>query len=100
MMIIMVFNYRVAGKLNESNTWSVHNIVIICKGKKYWFSIAVVLRCCVSFNVDVKNSMTFSGPVEDMFGYTVQQYENEEGKWHQKSKQWKIEKPGLNEALM
>ncbi|GAB5567273.1 integrin alpha-1 isoform X1 [Prionailurus iriomotensis] len=36
---------------------------------------------CVSFNVDVKNSMTFSGPVEDMFGYTVQQYENEEGKW-------------------
>ncbi|KAM5264279.1 integrin alpha-1 [Ctenodactylus gundi] len=36
---------------------------------------------CVSFNVDVKNSMSFSGPVEDMFGYTVQQYENEEGKW-------------------
>uniref|UniRef100_A0A803YFY3 VWFA domain-containing protein n=1 Tax=Meleagris gallopavo TaxID=9103 RepID=A0A803YFY3_MELGA len=25
--------------------------------------------------------MTFSGPLEDMFGYTVQQYENEEGKW-------------------
>uniref|UniRef100_A0A2K5PFP9 Integrin alpha-1 n=1 Tax=Cebus imitator TaxID=2715852 RepID=A0A2K5PFP9_CEBIM len=41
----------------------------------------VVLGFCVSFNVDVKNSMTFSGPVEDMFGYTVQQYENEEGKW-------------------
>ncbi|XP_010642317.1 integrin alpha-1 isoform X1 [Fukomys damarensis] len=36
---------------------------------------------CVSFNVDVKNSMSFSGPVEDMFGYTVQQYANEEGKW-------------------
>ncbi|KAF6124902.1 integrin subunit alpha 1 [Phyllostomus discolor] len=35
----------------------------------------------MSFNVDVKNSMTFSGPVEDLFGYTVQQYENEEGKW-------------------
>uniref|UniRef100_A0A8C2PLS5 Integrin alpha-1 n=1 Tax=Capra hircus TaxID=9925 RepID=A0A8C2PLS5_CAPHI len=42
---------------------------------------AFVLGFCVSFNVDVKNSMTFSGPVEDMFGYTVQQYENEEGKW-------------------
>ncbi|XP_075397137.1 integrin alpha-1 isoform X2 [Tenrec ecaudatus] len=40
-----------------------------------------LLGFCVSFNVDVKNSMTFSGPVEDMFGYTVQQYENEEGKW-------------------
>uniref|UniRef100_A0A8C8BBK7 Integrin subunit alpha 1 n=1 Tax=Otus sunia TaxID=257818 RepID=A0A8C8BBK7_9STRI len=25
--------------------------------------------------------MTFSGSLEDMFGYTVQQYENEEGKW-------------------
>uniref|UniRef100_A0A8C6NED5 Uncharacterized protein n=1 Tax=Melopsittacus undulatus TaxID=13146 RepID=A0A8C6NED5_MELUD len=34
-----------------------------------------------SSNVDVKNAMTFSGPLEDMFGYTVQQYENEEGKW-------------------
>ncbi|XP_062943660.1 integrin alpha-1 [Cynocephalus volans] len=42
---------------------------------------SVVLDICISFNVDVKNSMTFSGPVEDMFGYTVQQYENEEGKW-------------------
>nr|KAF6489725.1 integrin subunit alpha 1 [Molossus molossus] len=43
--------------------------------------LLTVLGFCVSFNVDVKNSMTFSGPVEDMFGYTVQQYENEEGKW-------------------
>ncbi|XP_066096782.1 integrin alpha-1 [Saccopteryx bilineata] len=43
--------------------------------------LTVVLGFCASFNVDVKNSMTFSGPVEDMFGYTVQQYENEEGKW-------------------
>ncbi|XP_047410826.1 integrin alpha-1 [Sciurus carolinensis] len=43
--------------------------------------LTVVLGFCVSFNVDVKNSMNFSGPVEDMFGYTVQQYENEEGKW-------------------
>uniref|UniRef100_A0A3B1J0P4 Integrin subunit alpha 1 n=1 Tax=Astyanax mexicanus TaxID=7994 RepID=A0A3B1J0P4_ASTMX len=25
--------------------------------------------------------MSFSGPVEDMFGYTVQQFENSEGKW-------------------
>ncbi|XP_007949729.1 integrin alpha-1 [Orycteropus afer afer] len=44
-------------------------------------ALKVVLGVCVSFNVDVKNSMTFSGPVEDMFGYSVQQYENEEGKW-------------------
>uniref|UniRef100_A0A674P9B6 Integrin, alpha 1 n=1 Tax=Takifugu rubripes TaxID=31033 RepID=A0A674P9B6_TAKRU len=25
--------------------------------------------------------MSFSGPLEDMFGYTVQQFENSEGKW-------------------
>nr|BAE24585.1 unnamed protein product [Mus musculus] len=43
--------------------------------------LTVILGVCISFNVDVKNSMSFSGPVEDMFGYTVQQYENEEGKW-------------------
>lgn len=29
----------------------------------------------------MKNSVTFSGPVADLFGYTVQQYENAEGKW-------------------
>ncbi|XP_068951398.1 integrin alpha-1 isoform X2 [Petaurus breviceps papuanus] len=43
--------------------------------------LTVFFDFCVSFNVDVKNAMTFSGPLEDMFGYTVQQYENEEGKW-------------------
>ncbi|KAG7499450.1 integrin alpha-1 [Solea senegalensis] len=34
-----------------------------------------------SFNVDQKNGLSFSGPLEDMFGYTVQQFENSEGKW-------------------
>uniref|UniRef100_A0A8C6VIF6 Integrin subunit alpha 1 n=1 Tax=Naja naja TaxID=35670 RepID=A0A8C6VIF6_NAJNA len=41
----------------------------------------VLLHLSLSFNVDVKDTMTFSGPVEDMFGYSVQQFENEEGKW-------------------
>ncbi|KAJ8396607.1 hypothetical protein AAFF_G00016730 [Aldrovandia affinis] len=48
------------------------------------FSILIVLallRCLLSFNVDEKNGMTFSGSVDDMFGYTVQQFENSEGKW-------------------
>lgn len=45
------------------------------------FSFKALLHLVVSSNVDVKNSLTFSGPLEDMFGYTVQQYENEEGKW-------------------
>ncbi|NWT99369.1 ITA1 protein, partial [Urocynchramus pylzowi] len=45
----------------------------------YFFKALFHLVC--TSNVDVKNAMTFSGPLEDMFGYTVQQYENEEGKW-------------------
>uniref|UniRef100_A0AAX7UD82 VWFA domain-containing protein n=1 Tax=Astatotilapia calliptera TaxID=8154 RepID=A0AAX7UD82_ASTCA len=41
----------------------------------------LLLTCVFSFNVDQKNSLSFSGPLEDMFGYTVQQFENSEGKW-------------------
>lgn len=44
-------------------------------------AIIVLLTCVFSFNVDQKNSLSFSGPLEDMFGYTVQQFENSEGKW-------------------
>ncbi|KAM9307363.1 integrin alpha-1 [Pholidichthys leucotaenia] len=44
-------------------------------------AIAVPLTCVLSFNVDQKNGLSFSGPLEDMFGYTVQQFENSEGKW-------------------
>uniref|UniRef100_A0A3B5KQ75 VWFA domain-containing protein n=1 Tax=Xiphophorus couchianus TaxID=32473 RepID=A0A3B5KQ75_9TELE len=42
---------------------------------------SVLLTCVLSFNVDQKNAMSFSGPLDDMFGYTVQQFENSEGKW-------------------
>ncbi|XP_041666679.1 integrin alpha-1 [Cheilinus undulatus] len=44
-------------------------------------AVAVLLACVLSFNVDQKNGLSFDGPVEDMFGYTVQQFENSEGKW-------------------
>uniref|UniRef100_A0AAX7UY78 VWFA domain-containing protein n=1 Tax=Astatotilapia calliptera TaxID=8154 RepID=A0AAX7UY78_ASTCA len=43
--------------------------------------LLLLLTCVFSFNVDQKNSLSFSGPLEDMFGYTVQQFENSEGKW-------------------
>ncbi|KAI4875226.1 hypothetical protein NFI96_010697, partial [Prochilodus magdalenae] len=46
-----------------------------------YFSVVVLLPCLSFFNVDEKNGMSFSGPLEDMFGYTVQQFENSEGKW-------------------
>lgn len=41
----------------------------------------VLLPYVLSFNVDEKNGLSFSGPVDDMFGYSVQQFENSEGKW-------------------
>uniref|UniRef100_A0A4W5M9T9 Integrin, alpha 1 n=1 Tax=Hucho hucho TaxID=62062 RepID=A0A4W5M9T9_9TELE len=41
----------------------------------------LLLPCVLSFNVDDKNGESFNGPLEDMFGYTVQQFENSEGKW-------------------
>nr|XP_033503082.1 integrin alpha-1 [Epinephelus lanceolatus] len=44
-------------------------------------AVVVLLTCVLSFNVDQKNGLSFSGPVEDMFGYTIQQFENSEGKW-------------------
>ncbi|XP_077099170.1 integrin alpha-1 [Siphateles boraxobius] len=50
----------------------------------YHFTLAaflVLLPWLSCFNVDEKNKMSFSGPVEDLFGYTIQQFENSEGKW-------------------
>ncbi|XP_077318886.1 integrin alpha-1 [Lithobates pipiens] len=47
----------------------------------YFCLLTAILRSGEAFNVDVKNGLSFSGSVDDMFGYTVQQFENEEGKW-------------------
>ncbi|XP_008289908.1 integrin alpha-1 [Stegastes partitus] len=44
-------------------------------------AVVVPLACVLSFNVDQKNALSFDGPLEDMFGYTIQQFENSEGKW-------------------
>ncbi|XP_063066230.1 integrin alpha-1 [Engraulis encrasicolus] len=44
-------------------------------------ALFVLLPTLRSFNVDQKNGMSFDGPIEDLFGYTVQQFENDEGKW-------------------
>ncbi|XP_031433316.1 integrin alpha-1 [Clupea harengus] len=44
-------------------------------------TLFVLLPTLTTFNVDEKNGLAFNGPIEDLFGYTVQQFENEEGKW-------------------
>ncbi|XP_041754907.1 integrin alpha-1 [Coregonus clupeaformis] len=53
-------------------------------GRMQYFKLTTALAllpCVFLFNVDDKNGLTFSGPLEDMFGYSVQQFENSEGKW-------------------
>ncbi|XP_032886806.1 integrin alpha-1 [Amblyraja radiata] len=40
-----------------------------------------ILQQANSFNIDMKSPMIFNGSQGDMFGYTVKQFENEEGKW-------------------
>uniref|UniRef100_A0A3P8UE17 Integrin subunit alpha 1 n=1 Tax=Cynoglossus semilaevis TaxID=244447 RepID=A0A3P8UE17_CYNSE len=54
-----------------------------CTPNQTKLSVLVFLlwTCVLTFNVDQKNGLSFSGPLEDMFGYTVQQFENSEGKW-------------------
>lgn len=45
-------------------------------------TLVALLACALCFNVDEKNGLSFTGgSLEDMFGYTVQQFENSEGKW-------------------
>ncbi|XP_068127872.1 integrin alpha-1 [Hyperolius riggenbachi] len=43
--------------------------------------LTACLKTGKPFNVDTKKGLSFSGSADDMFGYTVQQFENEEGKW-------------------
>ncbi|KAM4707175.1 integrin alpha-1 [Discoglossus pictus] len=47
----------------------------------YLYLLTAFLKLTEPSNVDVKNGLSFSGSVDDMFGYTVQQFENEDGKW-------------------
>ncbi|CAH2296367.1 integrin alpha-1 [Pelobates cultripes] len=52
-----------------------------CYVTGYLSLFTALLKFSEPFNVDVNDGLSFKGSVEDMFGYTVQQFENEEGKW-------------------
>uniref|UniRef100_A0A672KX46 Integrin subunit alpha 1 n=1 Tax=Sinocyclocheilus grahami TaxID=75366 RepID=A0A672KX46_SINGR len=59
-----------------------HIVCYVCVVFLLYLFLIALLPWLACFNVDEKNQMSFSGPVEDMFGYTVQQFENSEGKWY------------------
>uniref|UniRef100_A0A7N6B5J3 VWFA domain-containing protein n=1 Tax=Anabas testudineus TaxID=64144 RepID=A0A7N6B5J3_ANATE len=58
---------------------------LLCLGQPHWLQNIIIKEqkasFCLSLCIYQKNGLSFSGPLEDMFGYTVQQFENSEGKW-------------------
>ncbi|NWU82323.1 ITA2 protein, partial [Onychorhynchus coronatus] len=43
--------------------------------------IGILHYCCEAYNVGLLEAKIFSGPPREQFGYAVQQFINEEGKW-------------------
>ncbi|NXF40995.1 ITA2 protein, partial [Nyctibius bracteatus] len=41
----------------------------------------VLHKCCEAYNVGLLEAKIFSGPSREQFGYAVQQFTNEQGKW-------------------
>uniref|UniRef100_A0A8C0F2C3 Integrin alpha-2 n=1 Tax=Bubo bubo TaxID=30461 RepID=A0A8C0F2C3_BUBBB len=42
---------------------------------------SILHNCCEAYNVGLLEAKIFSGPSREQFGYTVQQFINEQGKW-------------------
>lgn len=41
----------------------------------------ILHSCCEAYNVGLLEAKIFSGPSREQFGYAVQQFINEQGKW-------------------
>ncbi|KAK2521161.1 Itga2 [Columba guinea] len=44
-------------------------------------ALGILHNCCEAYNVGLLEAKIFSGPPREQFGYTVQQFINEQGKW-------------------
>ncbi|XP_075788592.1 integrin alpha-2 isoform X2 [Pelodiscus sinensis] len=44
-------------------------------------SSGILYNCCEAYNVGLPGSKLFSGPSSEQFGYVVQQFINQQGKW-------------------
>uniref|UniRef100_A0A8C6SBE9 Integrin, alpha 1 n=1 Tax=Neogobius melanostomus TaxID=47308 RepID=A0A8C6SBE9_9GOBI len=83
MLLLVVQKGKVIGAA-QAHTGHIHCIKMLTANRLFTLTVSFValLSCGLCFNVDEKNSMSFTGgSLEDMFGYTVQQFENSEGKW-------------------
>uniref|UniRef100_A0A8D0FKD3 Integrin alpha-2 n=1 Tax=Strix occidentalis caurina TaxID=311401 RepID=A0A8D0FKD3_STROC len=50
---------------------------VVCPGGQE----GILHNCCEAYNVGLLEAKIFSGPSREQFGYTVQQFTNEQGKW-------------------
>uniref|UniRef100_A0A8C0F034 Integrin alpha-2 n=1 Tax=Bubo bubo TaxID=30461 RepID=A0A8C0F034_BUBBB len=50
-------------------------------GRKGPGNVGILHNCCEAYNVGLLEAKIFSGPSREQFGYTVQQFINEQGKW-------------------
>lgn len=58
------------------NSSLIASVVIII-----FFLTGFLHNCCEAYNVGLLKAKIFSGPSREQFGYAVQQFINEQGKW-------------------
>lgn len=84
MILLAVQKGKVIGAA-QAHTGHIHCFKMLNVKRRFTLTtvpVIALLSCALCFNVDEKNGMSFTGgSLEDMFGYTVQQFENSEGKW-------------------
>lgn len=60
----------------DQNSSLIASVIIII-----FLLTGILHNCCEAYNVGLLEAKIFSGPPREQFGYTVQQFINEQGKW-------------------
>lgn len=60
----------------DQNSSLIASVIIII-----FLLTGILHNCCEAYNVGLLEAKIFSGPPREQFGYAVQQFINEQGKW-------------------
>lgn len=60
----------------DQNSSLIASVIIII-----FLLTGILHNCCEAYNVGLLEAKIFSGPSREQFGYAVQQFINEQGKW-------------------
>jgi len=60
----------------DQNSSLIASVIIII-----FLLTGILHNCCEAYNVGLLEAKIFSGPSREQFGYAVQQFVNEQGKW-------------------